>query len=253
MAEPEIAAPRGEADLAAVGALLGEPARARLLQALLDGRALPAGTLAAEAGVAASTCSGHLSRLLDGGLLRVERHGRHRYYRLAGPEVALALEAMAAVAPAVPVRSLRQDSRARALRRARTCYDHLAGELGVALLSALLRRRVLAGHDGGLRQGERPAAPGADACYRLTEPGAAFLGRLGVECDDTGRRPLLRHCVDWTEQRHHLSGALGAALAATMTASGWVVPGPVRRSVRVTRSGADALAEHFGIDPAPFL
>ncbi len=133
----------GDADLSVIGAALAEPARARIVLALGDGRALPASVLAAEAGVAPSTASAHLGRLVGAGLLDVVPQGRHRYYRLAGPEVGALLEALARVAPAGPVRSLRQGTRAEALRRARTCYDHLAGRLGVALLRSLLDRSVL--------------------------------------------------------------------------------------------------------------
>jgi DNA-binding transcriptional ArsR family regulator len=122
----------GDADLAALGAVLGDRARARILLALGDGRALAASVLASEAGVAASTASAHLARLVDAGLLAVTVQGRHRYYRLAGPQVAELIEVLARVAPAAPVRSLREGTRAQALRAARTCYDHLAGRLGVA-------------------------------------------------------------------------------------------------------------------------
>src|SRR3954452_25058159 len=128
----------GDADLAALGAVLGERARARMLLALGDGRALPASVLAAEAGVAASTASAHLTRLVDAGLLEVTVQGRPRYYRLAGPQVAELIEVLARVAPAAPVRSLREGTRAHALRAARTCYDHIAGRLGVDILAALI-------------------------------------------------------------------------------------------------------------------
>jgi len=121
----------GDSDLAAVGALIGEPARARVLMALADGRELPASVLASEAGVAASTASVHLARLVDGGLVTVESRGRHRYFRLAGPKVGRAIEALAAIAPPAQVRSLKDGTRAQAVRAARTCYDHLAGRLGV--------------------------------------------------------------------------------------------------------------------------
>ena len=135
----------GDADIARISALIGEPSRARVLMALADGRALPAGVLAGEAGVSASTISEHLRRLLDAHLVAVERQGRTRRYRLAGPPVAEALEAIARIAPPEPVRSLRQGTHAHALRRARTCYNHLAGRLGVALMAALLRDGVLVG------------------------------------------------------------------------------------------------------------
>src|SRR2546423_111342 len=131
---------RGDADIAKIGALVADPARARILLALGDGRALAASVLADEAGVAASTASAHLGKLLDGGLLAVERHGRHRYYRVAGPQVAELIEALARLAPASPVRSLRQGTKAQAVRYARTCYDHLAGRLGTGLMEALLQR-----------------------------------------------------------------------------------------------------------------
>lgn len=243
----------GDADLAAVGALLAEPARARILQALLDGRALPAGVLATEAGVAASTASGHLGRLVDGGFLTVENHGRHRYYRLAGAPVAEMLEGLAHLAPSAPVRSLRDDSRARALRRGRTCYDHLAGELGVALLAGMLRRGALVGHDGSFRPGvERLSAAGPDCCYQLTEMGHDLLADLGLGTVPPTRRPLIRHCVDWTEQRHHLAGELGARIAGHMFAAGWIDRGPIGRSVVVSATGAEALGAHFDIDADRF-
>ena len=131
----------GDADIAHVAALFGDPTRARMLLALSDGRALPASLLAQEAGVAASTASEHLGRLTQAGLLAVESWGRHRYYRLAGADVASVVEALARLAPMAPVRSLRGSDRLRALRQARTCYDHLAGRLGTALMEALLRQR----------------------------------------------------------------------------------------------------------------
>ena len=137
-----------DTDLAPVGALIGDPGRARVLRALTDGRELPASVLAAEAGVAPSTASVHLQKLVDGGLVVAERHGRHRYFRLAGPDVARALEALARIAPPAPVRSLREGTRAQAVRAARTCYDHLAGRLGVGLMAAFVDHGVLTGGDG---------------------------------------------------------------------------------------------------------
>src|SRR5437879_1092538 len=180
----------GDADLAAVGRLLAEPARPRMLLALDDGRALPASVLAAEAGVAPSTASEHLATLVEGGLLRVEPQGRHRYYRLTGPEVGALIEAVAAVAPPQPVRSLRQGTRAAALRTARTCYDHLAGRLGVAIFDALLRGRYVTGGDGNHRpertSRDHLAAPGHDVSYLLTPRGRGLMEGLGVAVPAAG-------------------------------------------------------------------
>src|SRR5262245_24183794 len=128
----------GDVDLASTAALIGDPGRAKVLRALADGRELAASVLAQEAGVASSTASVHLAKLVDGGLVKAERRGRHRYYRLARPEVARALEALAEIAPAAPIRSLREGTKAQAVRAARTCYDHLAGRLGVAIMSSLV-------------------------------------------------------------------------------------------------------------------
>src|SRR4051794_30731907 len=173
----------GDADLAALGSVLGERARARMLLALGDGRALPAGVLAWEAGAGASPASQHLGRLVDAGLLAVVPQGRHRYYRLAGPQVAELIEALARVAPAAPVRSLREGTRAHAIRTARTCYDHLAGRLGVSIMQALIAGGAVTGGDGLHRfDGEDPlAAPRRDVDYRLTRAGADRLERLRVE------------------------------------------------------------------------
>lgn len=244
----------GDADIAAAAAAVADPRRARILLALADGRALPATLLAREAGVAASTASEHLARLLDARMLTAERHGRHRYFRLAGPAVAELLESLARLAPPAPVRTLRESSRAAAIREARTCYDHLAGRLGTALMRALLERGVLAGGDGlfdaRTAGRDRLSAPGVDLDYRLTERGARELEAFGI--DPAGlprRRPLVRYCVDWSEQQHHLAGALGAALCERLFERGWIERAGRSRAVRVTASGRAGLARTFGLAP----
>ncbi len=175
----------GDADVARIATLIGNRARARVLMALADGRALPASVLAAEAGVAASTISEHLTRLVDSQLLTAERSGRHRYFRLADASVARALEAIAEIAPPEPIRSLRQGTRAAALRRARTCYQHLAGRLGVTVMAALLDAGVLLGSDGRHHRHtdgrDRPTAAGTDITYRLTHAGHGQLTDFGLD------------------------------------------------------------------------
>jgi len=238
----------GDADIAPIAALMGEPARAAVLMALIDGRALAASTLAAEAGVAASTLSAHLARLVDGGLVSVEASGRNRYFRITSPEVADALEALARLAPTRPIRSLRQGTHAEAIRRARTCYDHLAGRLGVALLDALLANRVLRveEHPGG--RPDPVLGAGRSQRFVLTNTGRARLVELGVGVEATGRRPLTRYCLDWSEQRPHLAGALGANLLRRFIELGWVIRAE-RRVVRVTDAGRKGLVHKLGVDP----
>jgi DNA-binding transcriptional ArsR family regulator len=243
----------GDVDFAAVGALIGDPGRARVLQALADGRELAASVLADEAGVSPSTASVHLRKLADGGLVAAERRGRHHYFRLAGPDVARALEAVARIAPPAPVRSLRAGTKAQAVRAARTCYDHLAGRLGVALMSGLIAEGVLTGgdghHDRRRARSDRPSAAGRDLDYRLTDDGASRLRDLGVDVDGAlaGPRAPIRYCVDWSEQDHHLAGALGAALAHRAFALRWIERLPRTRAVRLTAAGRDGLAERLGV------
>ena len=243
----------GDADLASVAALVAEPARARMLLALGDGRSLPATTLAAEAGVAASTASSHLGQLVNGGLLEVVPNGRHRYYRLAGPHVGRLIETLADFAPTQPVRSLRDGNRAQALRAGRTCYDHLAGRLGVDLFTGLLDRGYVVGGDGrhhaAEATGDRFAAPGHDIDYRLTPAGHDHLAGLGVQVPAPGPDGTshVRYCVDWTEQRHHLAGTVGRAIASRLLADGWLTRTPAARAVRVTELGRVQLARHFGV------
>jgi DNA-binding transcriptional ArsR family regulator len=246
----------GDADIASIGALVADRGRARILLALGDGRALPASVLADEAGVAASTASAHLSRLVKGGMLRVERHGRHRYFRLAGPEVADLIEALARISPAAPVRSLKQGSKAHAVRFARTCYDHLAGMLGTKLMEGLLERELLTGGDGVFdpeaAQDDRLAAPGYDLDYRLTPAGVRELKAFGIDFNSLpARRPLIRYCVDWSEQRHHLAGSLGAAIAARMIEIGWVRRAQRSRALHVSDDGFDGLRTQFGVELTP--
>jgi DNA-binding transcriptional ArsR family regulator len=243
----------GDADIAKVGALIADPARARILLALGDGRSLPATVLASEAGVSPSTTSAHLSKLVDGDLLTVHRQGRHRYYALAGPAVGAALESLMALAPAAPVRSLRQGTRANAVRSARTCYDHLAGMLGAGLMGAMIERDWLTGGDGTFTPGEtgrdRLSGPGHEHRYALTGDGRAALSAFGIDLDDLERRrrPLIGYCVDWSEQRHHLAGSLGAAIADRTLELGWIIRARTGRAVRVTDAGRDGLQRTFGL------
>jgi DNA-binding transcriptional ArsR family regulator len=241
----------GDSDLSAIGALLSEPARALILLALNDGRALPASMLASEAGVSPSTASEHLRRLVGGGLITVTTHGRYRYYRLAGPQVADLIEAVARLAPARQVRSLREGTKAHAIRLARNCYDHIGGRLGVALTAAFRREGYLTGHDGSVdfdrMTGDRPAGGVLDPiAYTLTAEGAQAFRDMGAE---PPRNPAVRCCVDWTEQRHHMAGAAGRELLRRMLELGWVRPSRHHRALSITDTGREQLAEHFGILP----
>lgn len=240
----------GEPDLARVAALFADPSRARILTALVDGRALPASRLATEAGVSASTVSGHLGMLLQAGLVTVTRSGRFRFYRLAGPRVATVLESLAMLAEPRPITSLRASTRAGRLRAARTCYDHLAGRLGVAVTVELVDAGALHRIDGltGVCAGPQPkySAPVPDNPYTLGDSAAEVLADWGVDLarvsDAAGSRPLLRFCMDWTEQRHHLAGALGAAMLQAMLDRGWLQRRPAPREIALTQAGAAALA-----------
>lgn len=217
-----------DVDIAPIAALLGDPTRAAIVGALHDGRALPAGELARHARVSASTASEHLARLVAGGLLSVEQSGRHRYFRLAGDEVAHAFEALAALAPRAPVRSLRDATVGAALSEARTCYDHLAGRLGVTLTAALVRERALADRDGVFVLGVRAET---------------VLARIGLDPGELPhRRPAVLRCLDWSERRPHLAGGLGAAICARALAEAWVERLPGSRAVRLTPAGRDAFA-----------
>ncbi|THA77392.1 ArsR family transcriptional regulator [Streptomyces sp. A0642] len=241
-----------QTDIARAAALIADPSRARMLKSLADGRALPASALAGEAGVSAATASVHLGKLVEGEFVTVTRQGRHRYYRLAGPDISAALEALALIAPPLPLTSLKQSNRTNALHRARTCYDHLAGRLGVGLMAALLEHRVLTGPDGGHRAEDavrdRPASYGRDVRYELTDTGRERLAALGVDADRLPpRRPPIRYCVDWSEHRHHLAGGLGAALTTRLFDLDWVRWGPAPRLVHVTERGTEGLRRSFGL------
>jgi DNA-binding transcriptional ArsR family regulator len=222
--------------LARLAALIADETRAACLLALLDGRAWTAGELARHAGVAPSTLSEHLDKLVAGGLLAQERQGRHRYVRLADARAAHLVEDLAAQVPPAPPRrprSLRESSAGSAMARGRTCYDHLAGRLGIAVTEALTSRRFL-------RQ---------DTGFALTDAGLTWFGAAGIALDRRGRRPLARACLDWTERRPHLAGVAGAALCRHALAEGWCVRIGSERAVKVTATGEQRWAELLGIDP----
>ncbi|MBV8649970.1 MAG: helix-turn-helix transcriptional regulator [Alphaproteobacteria bacterium] len=224
---------------AGIAALMGDPARANILAALMDGRAMTAKELALIAGVSPPTTSGHLGKLVDGKLLEVIVQGRYRYYRLADSLVACAIEGIMALSSADPARRRRPASPAsEALRAARTCYDHLAGRLGVSLMDRLL--------------GEGHIQP-SDADFRVTKRGAAFFQGLGIDVAAVARqrRGFARPCLDWSERRPHLAGALGAALTGQCFEHGWIERFREGRAVAITSAGRDALRDKFGIDVVP--
>jgi DNA-binding transcriptional ArsR family regulator len=266
-----------DVDVVPAAALIAEPARAAMITALLDERPLAAGELARLAGVSPATASAHLARLLNGGLIKVIKQGRHRYYHLAGPEVAAAMEALAHLSATTPVqvRSLRESRDAAALAEARTCYDHLAGRAGVALLEAMLARGILApapdggelwngGPPGAGATGDAPdggwpayegrhvrAAPEAQIrpeAFVVSADGAAALTSFGLNIGalERSRRRFAGACLDWTERKPHLNGALGAAMTTRLLGLGWIERGSRRRAVRVTPAGCEGLASTFG-------
>ena len=217
-----------------VAALVGDPARANMLSALMDGRALTAGELAYAAGVSPQTTSGHLAKLTEARLLVPQKQGRHRYYRLATPAVGRMIEGIMAVAVDGPPRHRPPGKFDAALRNARTCYDHFAGRLGVGLADALVGRgHVMLGDDGG----------------EVTEAGVDFFNGFGIDlaAAQQRKRAFCRPCLDWTERRPHLGGAIGAALATRCFELGWVERMRDKRGLNITRKGERGLLEIFDL------
>lgn len=218
--------------IARVAALIGDPGRAEILTALMGGQALTATELAHVADVTKPTASGHLAKLLDTRLVAVERQGRHRYYRLADRDVAQLLESLMGVAQRAGAVRLATSPREPALRKARVCYDHLAGDLGVLVYDGLVRRGVLSAEGNAVE---------------LTREGERFCREHGIDLEaaSASRRPLCRTCLDWSVRRHHLAGSLGAALLAHCFAHGWARRVEGSRVVAFTAPGERALVERF--------
>jgi len=224
-----------EVDVAVPARLMAEPARAAMLNALLSGEALAAGELARVAGISPATASEHLAQLRAGGLVTVVATGRHRYYRMASTDVAHAIEALGLISPPRPIRSLRQSRTDRAMSLARTCYDHLAGRIGVAIHDRLIDDGLLATSSDG---------------YWLTDTGQRRLDALGVDLTaaQASRRVFARACLDFTERRPHLAGGLGAVLCEQLIGLGWFVRrGPGERALRLTDLGRRALHDHLNL------
>ena len=224
------------ANIAEIAALVGDPARANILVALMDGRALTAGELAYAASIAASTASGHLTKLLEANLVAVVQQGRHRYYRLASPLVGSMLESLMAVAAIEGPRRHRPSScRDEALRQARTCYNHLAGRLGVAIADAMLAHGQL----------EMSGEAGV-----LTMPGQGMLQQLGVilPADHQAHRVFCKPCLDWSERRSHIGGTLGVAIADRCFELGWIERQRDSRALRITPKGREGFHQHFAVE-----
>jgi DNA-binding transcriptional ArsR family regulator len=223
-----------DVDVAPLASLFADATRSAVIGILMSGRAHSAGELAQVCGVSPSTMTGHLQRLLEAGAVEVRQQGRHRYFRLADPRVARAFEVLALASRTPPVNSLAANSQRAALAEARSCYDHLAGRLGCAVNAALLR-------DGALRL--------TSAGFQLTIAGARLLGEAGVDVEGARRRRrrFAYPCLDWTERREHLAGALGAAVLAQALLAAWVKPRPGSRALQITPGGRTAFAELFGL------
>jgi DNA-binding transcriptional ArsR family regulator len=226
-------------DIAMVAALVGDPARSNMLTALMTGRALTASELAQEAGITPQTASSHLAKLEAGGLIEPEKQGRHRYYRLTGPDVAGVLEGLAGLAARAGHMRVRTGPKDPALRRARICYDHLAGDLGVQMLDSMKKQRLVRA---------------SKQAIELTHEGRRFMAdALQIDTDALAhpRRPVCKACLDWSERRHHLAGMLGAAMMARFTELKWAArdDAPGSRVVNFTRSGEKRFAALFGNGP----
>jgi DNA-binding transcriptional ArsR family regulator len=223
-------------DIAMVASLVGDPARSNMLTALMTGRALTATELAHQAGITPQTASSHLAKLEAGGLIEQEKQGRHRYYRLADPDVAGVLEGLAGLAARAGHMRVRTGPKDPALRRARVCYDHLAGDLGVQMLDSMKAQKLVRQNKHGIK---------------LTAEGARFMARtLQIDAETLAhpRRPLCKACLDWSERRHHLAGTLGAAIMTRFTELKWAARDatPGSRVVNFSRNGEKRFAALFG-------
>lgn len=219
-------------DIAAIAALLGDPGRASMLTALMTGGALTAGELAREAGVTPQTASSHLARLESGGLLVGRKEGRRRYYALSDPDVAAVIEALMGLAARTGRTRARTGPKEASLRQARVCYDHLAGDFGVAMLDSLTARNLITEADGALS---------------LTSTGARFMEALGLDLAALSRRrPLCKSCLDWSARRNHLAGSLGASLLQRFYALGWASREAGTRLIVFSPKGLAAFSEIFG-------
>lgn len=230
-----------DVDFSSAAQLIADPTRARMLAALLDGRARPAGELAYAAGVSAQTASSHLSKLLEGGLLSVEQEGRHRYYRLSGPSVAEALERLSTLSNATPPRRKPLNPQARKLQFARSCYDHLAGQLGVAVAQGLQTRGFIIAE--------------ADKRFDVSASGRDWFLGIGLDIESLRptRRGLARQCLDWTERAHHLAGPLGVALMEHLCEVGWLRRSRESRAVFLTPKGRSEFKRELNVDTEEFL
>lgn len=229
--------------VAEIGALVGDPARANMLEALMDRRALTAKELAARAGIAPQTASGHLSKLIAAGLITMEQHGRHHYHSLASSEIARMLEGLQQVASTQNIkhagRTIRTGPRDAAMRVARGCYDHMAGHLAVSVTEALLdRRQIEFDGDGG----------------SVTDAGKLFLEKFGIDlaAAKQSKRIFCRPCLDWSERRFHLAGAVGAALLRRTLELNWVKRQDNTRALAITRAGEQGFRKSFGIEAVSF-
>ena len=219
-----------------ITSLIGEPTRAAMLDALMGGHALPAGELAYISGVTPQTASSHLAKLVKGNLIAVEQHGRHRYYRLASQEVAELMELISAMSPPVQIRSLRQSQEMEKVRHARTCYDHLAGKLGVALTQALITKGYVAHR--------------SETEFDVTEQGIEHFQSLGLDLTTmkVNRRIFAKRCLDWSERIHHIGGFLGAVIAKHFFEMKWIVRMEGgSRAVRLTEEGRTKLQALYSI------
>lgn len=221
-------------NLAEVASLIGNPSRAAMLVSLLGGKALPAGDLARAARISPQTASTHLAKMINAGLLIQESYGRHKYFRLANSEVGHALEALQTISPPKPIRSLRESNQLHALQFARTCYDHLAGKIGVALTDRLIEMNFIE------KSGKE---------FILNAKGKTKLHEFGVTVEKSpkSRRCFARQCLDWSERRYHLAGSLGASLTRRLFELKWIENLPDGRAVRVTDAGIKGLSDEFGL------
>lgn len=222
-------------DLAAIAALIADPARATMLSVLMGNVALPAGELARLAKVTPQTASTHLAKLVKGNLVSVTQMGRHRYFRLSNKEVAHALETLALIAPPANLHSLNDTLERKAIQRARTCYDHLAGELGVGLTQAMIEKGLIKHHD---------------ETFEITNRGENWFHSFGINCLELQekRRAFARACLDWSERKPHLAGALGAAILQRSFELKWIARLSGSRAVKVTEAGRNHFKNEFGLE-----